>query len=236
MDASYDLETETVTVGSTDISLPSHVFDLQAFENVVVVALSGRDGGNRNPDVSHPGMPRNLVGLDEHGHRWTVARDPSQSDDEHYRRLYAVYDRCIALRDGDGWTEVDLRDGSIVETLPRNRLRVGNEVKTFPNDVAYVRTFGSMLVVVESGDNGRNVSAFDRTGTRLWQRRFFARSIDVEDGKLVSTIEAGMGRDVTLEHDPDTGEPVAIRRSFDATTAQLESLLPADLHHLIDNV
>lgn len=235
MDVSYDLDTETMTINSTEVQLPNHLYDDRVFGNVLVVALSIGDEQNEDPDIPPVDLPRNLVGLNASGHRWTVERDPDQSTSEHYTRIYDVLSRCICLRNENGWAEIDPETGVVIETYPRDQFQIGDTVVEFPEYIDSFYTFDDIVLVVEGGGFRSNVSAFDFEGNRIWRREILSPSFHTKNGKLLSKAEFGMGAYVYLEHDPETGKPVAISQTPIDDREKLLSLLPADHSHLTDD-
>lgn len=243
MDVSTDRERCTISINSNVVELPYGPWLGKVFDDVVVIWLSPDSPASHEPDVRIPDETRNLLAFDGEGtHRWTVEPYPDPADSRHYIRVYAFHDRCLCKRweagGPENWVEVDPRSGEIVETFPMDTFRIGGVPRQFSREIQYVFTFEETALVVEDSDDGIHgnyVTAFDTAEEERWRRQFVSGWLMEDDGKLLTMHEPRMGANSYVEHDPETGEPIAIDRSVFDTREQLERYLPESMHHLVDD-
>lgn len=245
MDAevSADRQRGVLSIGSTEVSIPVETAAYEVFDDVVVAFVSTRADESEEFDVPLPDPSRNLVAFEVDGtRRWTVAPHSGPGDAAGYCRLQRFHDRCLAKRRGqDGpidWAEIDLDTGDVVDSFPLDSLRVDGELREFPREVRRVFMYDGIALVVEDSNRetfGSYVTAFDADGTERWRRRFFSTWLLERDGRLLSMYEPRMGTNTYVEHDPETGEPVAIHDSAFSSREDLEAYLPEVWQHLVDD-
>jgi len=224
-------EQKLVIDGAT-VELPHGPIQTVASDDVVIAVVRGWSKNSesiaealgkpetRNPDFEIPDEERNVVGLDTSGtHLWTIRRAPDTPSDKtkYYHSVYSVGDD-VWVRNENGFSyRVDEQTGEILETMPANRLRLGDtEVEFEGGDVDKLLKRDEIIVVKLANYNyddpeSRNIFAFTRDGEQLWQigentEQAFPTFSNIyeEDGELWAVNMNGY--DYRL--DWETGEPL----------------------------
>lgn len=132
--------------------------------------------------------------------------------------------------------EVDPGTGELIDTFPADSLRVGDEMRQFPDEITRIETVAGIALVVIGGDVSElpYVAGFDADGNELRYRQFLSSWFEEWDGTLVTMHEARIGAKTHAEHDPETGEPIAIHDFVFDTREQLGEYVPSRWQHLFD--